>query len=110
MPTDIDSVGTVALMGQPLAWLVPAFNLQIPFLQIEPNISVHESRYGEELVRRIDLNKEIRVVFDPAVYSIEQVVTRIAQGRFSLLPTACEPLQAYMGGQLFAFQYCRVTR
>lgn len=110
MPTDIESIGTVALIGQPLAWLVPAFNLQIPFLQIEPNISVHDSRYGEELVRRIDLNKEIRVVFDPAVYSIEQVVIRIKQGRFSLLPTACEPLQAYMGGQLFTYQYCRVTR
>jgi hypothetical protein len=49
-------------------------------------------------------------VFDPAVYSIEQVVQRVATGRFSLLPSACEPLQAWMGGQLFTYQYCRVTR
>lgn len=109
-PADINSVGTIALMGQPLAWLVPAFNLDIPFLQIEPNISVHDSRYGEELLQRIDPNRDMRVVFDPAVYSFEQVSQRIAQGRFSLLPSACEPLQAWMGGQPFAYQYCSVTR
>lgn len=108
MPDDINSVGTIALMGQPLAWLVPAFDLPVPFVQLDPNFGVRDARYGQELMRRIDQGKGVGVVFDPKLYTIDQVAQRAAQYRFRL--SGCELLRAWMGGRQFDYQYCRGVR
>jgi len=109
LPAGISNVGTILLMGQPIGWLVPAFNQPIPFLQIDPNFSVHSSSYGQKLLNAIDRSREIRVIFNPSDYSFEQTAQRVAEGGYSVTPADCDPLAASMGGRPFNFSYCRLT-
>ena len=108
-PADAGEVGTVLLMGQPLAWLVPAFDLPVPFLQIMPNFNTGPA-YARTILERIDTSRPIRVIYDPVVYSFEQTAQRIAEINQTLAPQGCEDLQASMGGTTFTYRNCLVTR
>jgi len=107
-PADRQQVGTVLLMGQPLAWLAPAFDLPVPFLQLDPNFSHQGSGYDAELLRRVNHQGNIRLIFDPALYRPEQIAGRLAENRMMIAPGSCEPLRAYLGAQLLQYQYCKV--
>ena len=108
-PADAGEMGAVLLMGQPLAWLVPAFDLPVPFIQLLPNFHVGPS-YQRAISDRIDGSRPLSVIFDPAVHGFEQTAQQLAQSNYQLAQQDCEDLKASMGQTSFTYHYCRVTR
>jgi len=107
-PADLPAVSTVLLMGTPLGWLVPAFDISVPFIQIDPNFPTGRSGYGREALQRIDSSGNIRVIYDASVYKRDQVNRKLQQGLYKLDADRCIPLTAWMGSQAFNYQYCPV--
>ncbi len=109
-PADADRVGTILLIGQPLAWLVPALDLPIPFLQLAPNFPVGNSHYFQTLRDRIDRNKTVLAIFDPAINTMDAAAGRVAEIHYTLQKDECKPLAGHLGSKLLLYQYCPVIK
>ena len=109
-PADINGVDTVLLMGQPLGWLVPAFDIPVPFLQLMPNFYTVESAYARTLASMLAQAHKIRVIFNAQDNSLEQVAQRVAQDGYVLQQSECQPMAGHLGGNTINYQYCPVAR
>lgn len=104
-PEDLSDDMVVILMGQPLAWLVPAIRNEAVFIQGNPNF-IPGQAYIERAVERMTAAQGVRLVYDPAVTDASLTGQKLALFDLGFDPQNCRPLSAHIGSHDFDYRYC----
>jgi hypothetical protein len=113
-PSELDTgsePAIVYLAGMPLAWIIPALDINTPFIQIVPNFPVSEAYW--QRAKMLAANRVGRrfVVF--MSYS-EQEVNRAAQAMvtlgISIDESSCDFIVAYLGTAKSEHRFCEIRK
>ena len=127
IPAGFEKASGIILVGQPLAWLIPAFDAPKPFIQIAPNFPISTAYLNKVREHMID-GKEMGFIYNPLTINLAAEVPEDAiegffpQG-FEFDPEAprtvlqlyfgmnfedldCQPFTANVGLTDFDFQFC----
>lgn len=99
----------IYLAGQPLAWLVPALDLETPFIQIVPNMSVSEAYWQRAKILTANRRGASFVVFEsdnPAVN--ERAHAALLKLGLSVDDDNCDQLNAYLGRTRSDYRFCEL--
>ena len=99
----------VYLAGQPIAWIVPALDIQSPFIQIVPNMPVSDAYWQRARMLAAGRSGKRYLVFEtdnPAV--VERAHTNLARLGLTLLDDSCKVLAGYVGSGRIEYRFCEV--
>jgi len=108
--TDSPEPAAVYLVGQPLAWIIPALNISAPFIQLNPNMPVTNS-YWE---KASDLTKE-RVGRSFAIFEApDSNLLSLAKNNLTKMglvldESVCSYLVVYLGASRHEYRFCEVS-
>jgi len=127
IPVGFAEANKIVLVGQPLAWLIPAFNVTRPFIQIAPNYLVSATYVNRVRDLVID-DGRLGIIYSPNIRDIgaeipadliqqyfPQEIEISAEGPVTILQLflemgvedfACEPFTANLGQTDYNFQFC----
>lgn len=99
----------IYLAGQPGAWIIPALDIQSPFIQIIPNFPITEA-YWQRARKLTESRKGKRFVIYGGNAESEQLRLDDAVMRLgiSIDDDSCGNIIAYMGAGKFEFRFCEV--
>jgi len=110
-PTGIlkKKIDAVILIGQPLAWIVPALDIKAPFIQIMPNFSVTPAYWqrAKSILNNSHRGK-ILAIYDPLILSTQEAVKRLKIIDFILIDNNCTDETGYIGKQKLMYRMCPV--
>jgi hypothetical protein len=99
----------VYLAGIPMAWIIPALDIQTPFIQIVPNFSVSEVYWQRAKMLAADRVGKSFVVF---LSDNEHVATRAAHAMvnlgISVDESTCDSIVAYLGSAKSEYRFCEI--
>jgi len=99
----------IYLVGQPLAWIVPALDLHVPVIQLAPNMPVSKA-YWQRAKAMVENRPGRRfVIFEstsPALMS--RGSTRLAKLGLAPDEGACDRLIGYLGSEKREYRFCGV--
>lgn len=99
----------IYLAGQPLAWLVPALDLQAPFIQIVPNMSVSEAYWQRAKILTANRRGASFVVFESDNTAVnERAHAALLKLGLSVDDDNCDQLNAYLGKTRFDYRFCEL--
>lgn len=99
----------VYLAGQPLAWLVPALDIQTPFIQIVPNMSVSEAYWQRAKILAAGRSGKSFVIYesdDPVILHRAQVA--LEKLDLSVDDNSCSHINAYLGTAKSEYRLCEL--
>jgi hypothetical protein len=99
----------VYLVGQPLAWIVPALDINAPVINLKPNMPVSEAYWqrAKTLVRGRS-GKSFLVLESDAPDVLKRAKTGLANLGLGLDENTCSRMVAYLGAEKFEYRYCEV--
>jgi hypothetical protein len=99
----------VYLGGQPIAWIVPALNINAPMIQIAPNMPVTEAywRRAKTLVAGRS-GKRFLVLELDAPDVLDRAKTGMARLGLDIDWNNCSSMVAYLGTSRHEYKYCEV--
>jgi hypothetical protein len=101
----------VYLVGQPLAWIIPALDIKAPFIQIAPNMPVSETYWERAKILTEGRDGKSFLVFEsdtPAM--MDRAKAGLANLDLALNSTSCAHMQAYLGTAKYEYTYCEVNK
>lgn len=100
----------VYLVGQPLAWLIPALGIKTPFIQLSPNIPVSEAYWqrAKSLVGKRE-GKSFVVLESDTPAMADRAKTGLTNLGLALDSSSCSRLSAYLGAAKFEYKFCEVN-
>ncbi|WP_262966023.1 hypothetical protein [Methylobacter psychrophilus] len=101
----------VYLVGQPLAWIIPALDIKAPFIQIGSNIPVSEAYWQRAKILTKDRDGKSFLVFEsdtPAMMDLAKA--GLANLDLYLNSTSCNHLAVYLGSVKSEYTYCEVNK
>lgn len=101
---------TIYLVGQPLGWLVPALDIDVPFLQLAPNMHVSPTYWSKAntLSQRAGKQYAVFESFSPTLVSqANKAFTKLG---LALDESSCSNLIGYLGAQKYIYRVCEVRR
>ena len=101
----------VYLVGQPLAWIIPALDIKSPFIQIAPNMPVSEAYWRRAKILAEGRSGKSFLVFEsdtPAM--MDHAKTGLANLDLALNSTSCAQMKAYLGTAKSEYTYCEVNK
>lgn len=103
-----ESVGSVVLIGQPLAWIAPVLNLNVPFVQIMPNFPT-TSLYLNKAKSIIDLDsKKVLIFYDETVVMKSTVDLYLKNVNLDINDKDCWDSEFYLASQKSVYKTCIV--
>lgn len=99
----------IYLVGQPLGWLVPALDIDTPFIQLAPNMHVspaYWSKANNILGQRAGKQYAVFESFSPTLVSKSNKT--LAKLGLTLDESSCSDLVAYLGTQKYVYRLCEV--
>jgi len=102
-----EKIDLVLLMDKPLAWVVPALDIQAPFAQVVPGFSVNASYANrvKSMISKVRQGK-ILVIFQPWVISLDKVNDVLKAYNLVLTMNNCFVKKVYLGTEPFYFVFC----
>jgi hypothetical protein len=100
------TVGSIILIGQPLAWIIPALDIKIPFVQISPNFPVSESYWLKARGIISDYGKNSVIIFDKSVVTDNVVDSSLLKVGIVLERELCRNEDFYFGKQKNTYEVC----
>ena len=101
----------VYLVGQPLAWIIPALGIKSPFIQLLPNFPVTEAYWRRAKILAEGRGNRSFIVFEsdtPA--GKDSAKTGLKYLGLALNSNNCNLLIAYLGTAKFEYTYCEVNK
>jgi hypothetical protein len=101
----------VYLVGQPLAWIIPALNIKAPFIQIAPNMPVSQAYWERAKILTEGRDGKSFLVFvkdTPVLFDRTKAVLAILD--LYLNTTSCNHLVIYLGTAKSEYTFCEVTK
>jgi hypothetical protein len=99
----------IYLVGQPLGWLVPALDMDTPFIQLAPNMHVSSQYWSKAkniLGQRAGKQYAIFESFSPTL--VAQSNKALAKMGLVLDGDSCGDLVGYLGAQKYVYRLCEV--
>lgn len=109
--TELPEPAAIYLVGQPLAWLIPALDIQTPFIQIVPNMSVSEAYWQRAKMLTADRKGRSFVIYeseDPAILHRSQEA--LARLELSVDDTNCGLINASLGKGRSEYRFCELRQ
>lgn len=103
------SPGALYLIGQPLAWVAPALDLDTPLIQMVPNMPVSEAywnRVTNTLKGRV--GKQYAIFALPSTDLVIRANINFAKLGLIIDDGACDRLIGYLGSTKFEYRFCEV--
>lgn len=101
----------VYLVGQPLAWIIPALEINTPFIQLAPNMPVTDAylkRAREVAEGRA--GKQFAIFESPSPDLATHAYVSLAKLGLALDESACDRLVGYLGTARYEYRFCEVKR
>jgi hypothetical protein len=101
----------IYLVGQPLAWLIPALDINTPFIQLAPNMSVSEAYWkkARELVGGRS-GKQFVIFESTSPDLASRASIGLAKLGLAQDETACHRLVGYFGTARYEYRFCEVKQ
>lgn len=101
----------VYLVGQPLAWIIPALEINTPFIQLLPNMPVTDAywRRARNLAEG-RAGKQFAIFESPASDFASRASVSLAKLGLTLDESACDRLVGYLGTARHEYRFCEVRR
>jgi hypothetical protein len=101
----------IYLVGQPIAWIIPALQIDVPFIQLAPNMPVTDA-YWQRAKDIVDGREGKQfVIFES---SMPDLVTsgNIGLGKlgFALNISSCDRLVGFIGTTRYEYRFCEVKK
>ena len=107
--TDKPEPAAIYLAGQPLAWLVPALDIQTPFIQIVPNMSVSEAYWQRAKILTANRRGASFVVFESDNQAVnERAHAALLKLGLSVDNDSCGQLNAFLGKTGSDYRFCEL--
>ena len=101
----------VYLAGQPLGYIVPALDIETPFIQVIPNFFISEAYWDRAKMLTSDRDGESFIVFETENELITgRTEHAMAKLGLSIDETTCDMLVAYLGQARAEYRYCQVNK
>lgn len=101
----------IYLAGQPVAWIVPALDIQTPFIQIVPNFPVSEAYWQRAKMLVAERVGKSFVVF---ASDNEHIATRAADAMMvlglSIDENTCDHVVAFLGTAKSEYRFCETKK
>ncbi|MEE8342324.1 MAG: hypothetical protein V3R51_00850, partial [Gammaproteobacteria bacterium] len=101
----------VILAGQPLAWIIPALDIRVPFIQVAPNFPVSEAYW---LLARTMLYSRSGKIYIVRELDNPSIVKRTDSGLdnigLAVDSNTCKVMNAYLGTTKFQYSYCELKK
>jgi len=99
----------VYLVGQPLAWIVPALVINAPVINLTPTMSVSEAYWQRAKTMVASRSgKKFLVLESDAPDVLDRAKTRLAKLGLGVVENTCSRMVAYLGAAKFEYRYCEV--
>lgn len=99
----------IYLAGQPLAWIVPALDLQTPFIQLVPNMSVSEAYWQRAKILVAERTGNSFVVYesdDPVI--ADRAHDALVKLGLSVDDGSCGHISAFLGTARSEYRFCEL--
>jgi len=104
-------IDAVVLIDRPLAWLIPALDLKVPFIQIRPDYPVNKAYYQRaQSILNSSANGKILVIFQPWVVSLDEAGDMLGKYDLYLKKGSCSLEKGYIGTKEIFFMFCPAER
>jgi hypothetical protein len=101
----------VYLIGQPLAWIIPALEINSPFIQLVPNMPVTDAYFkrARDVVEGRP-GKQFAIFESPSPDLVTHAYGGLAKLGLVLDESACNHLVGYLGTARYEYRYCEVKQ
>lgn len=101
----------VYLVGQPLAWIVPALQIKSPFIQLAPNFPMSDVYWQRADALVEDREGRRVVVMESSDLGLESLA-KMGLGRLGLAmnESQCGHLTGYLGKAKYEYRFCEVIQ
>lgn len=99
----------IYLAGQPLAWIIPAMDIQTPFIQIVPNMGVSEAYWQRAKILTAGRNGKRYVIYesdDPLTW--QRSSEALATLGLGVDDRRCGHIEAYIGKAGSEYRFCEL--
>ncbi len=101
----------VYLAGQPLSWIIPALDIQSPFIQVVPNMTVTEAYWQRaKLIAGNRTGKSFMVFEQGYPDGLKRAKSALINIGLLLDEEACSSLVAYLGTSRREYRICEVRK
>lgn len=99
----------VYLAGQPVAWIIPALNIQSPFIQLAPNMPVTEAYWQRARILTANRSGKSYLVYAEDFPDVqERARFGLQKLDLSLDDSDCGFIVAHIGTARFEYRYCEI--
>ena len=99
----------VYFAGQPLAWLIPALEIESPFIQVVPNMSVSEAYWQRARILVASRSGKSFLVFDPGLPEmLDPARAGLLKLGFSLDDNDCSQIAGFLGSARIEYSLCEL--
>ncbi len=101
----------IYLAGQPLAWIIPALEIDTPFIQLASNMPVSEAYWKQARgVADGRIGKQFVIFESLSTDLIARANVGLEQLRLVLDESSCDRLVGYLGTARYIYRVCEVKR
>ncbi len=101
----------VYLVGQPLAWIIPALEINSPFIQLLPNMSVTNAYFRRARNLAEGRDGKQYAIFESSSLDLASLASiSLAKLGLALDESACHRLVGYLGTARHEYRYCEVRK
>lgn len=109
--TQGDPPAVVYLVGQPIAWIVPALDINASFIQLNPNMQTTPAYWSRaKLLSHGKEGRSFVVMESPDQESRDAANKGLGNLGLQMDESNCGTLMAHMGSKDFLYKFCRVKR
>lgn len=101
----------VYLVGQPLGWIIPALEINTPFIQLAPNMSITDAYWkkAKDLVEGRS-GKQFMIFESTSPDLASRASIGLAKLGLAQDETACHRLVGYLGTARYEYRFCEVKQ
>jgi hypothetical protein len=101
----------VYLVGQPLAWIIPALDIKTPFIQIAPNMPVSEAYWRQAKILTEGRGGKSFLIYEAVTSAmIDRAKAGLSHLDLYLNNASCNQMVAYLGTAKSEYTYCEVNK
>lgn len=107
--TNSPNPAVLYLVGQPLAWIIPALQIKTPFVQLAPNMPVTEVYWkkAKELARGRS-GKQYAIFESSSSDLASRAIIGLKKLGLAVDENTCDHLITYLGSTRYEYRYCEV--
>ena len=99
----------IYLVGQPLAWIIPALDINVPFIQLNPNMPVNSAYWSRAKdIAQSRVGRQFAIFEAPSAELVSLASVNLARLGYSLNEGLCHQLVGYLGTKRYEYRFCEV--